>query len=181
MSVTKLGVALVVSAMAVTSVHATSLENLGGTVRLSRGDGFKEMTGTERVRPGDMIMVEGKSSKGTVLFSDGCSVPVPAGMVFTIPEISPCSLTAQAPQPLPPGAGGGGLGGSGGAVGGGIGAGGGLGGLGGLAGLGAVAAVGAAAAGGAVASSNASNQQQSQKQALITAAIAAQQMRPSTP
>lgn len=162
--VKRLGAILAVSAIAMTSVHAATLEHVNGTVRLSRGEGFKPMTGSERVRAGDMVLVEAKS-KGTLLFSDGCSVPVPAGTVFTVPEVSPCSMTAQVGAPAP--AAGAGFGGGGG--------------LGGLAGLAGIAAVGGAALAGATIAANSSNSEQSQRQALTAAIVASQQTRSGTP
>ena len=177
--VSRFGVAMIAFAMTATTVHATTLENLSGTVRLNKGDGFKPMTGSERVRPGDSVMVDAKS-KGTLLFSDGCSVPVPAGSIFAIPEVSPCSMTAQfggsQVAPPPGGApGGGGFGGAGGA-------GGGLGSLGGLAGIAGIAGAGAAGVTAAAVAANSSNQDQNQRQQLIQAAIIAQNSRPrSTP
>ena len=147
--------------LATTSAQSTSLEGTGGAVRLNQGDGFKPVSGSTRVQPGDRVLIDG-TGEGTLLFTDGCALPVQGGSVLTVPEVSPCALSAQFPAAEAAAAGSfGGLGGFGGVAG-----------LAGIAGIAGVA--GAAVAGTAVATGKSSaSQQTNQQNQLIEAAVLA--------
>lgn len=75
---------------------ATTAETLGGTVRVNQGGGFTVLQGSGTVKPGDTIMADLKG-KGRIVYGDGCTVNVKPGSIVTVAEVSPCSLTAQAP------------------------------------------------------------------------------------
>ena len=86
---------VIVGLAALSAAHAaTTVENLGGTVRVNQGKGYSVLQGAGNVKPGDTIMVDLRG-KGRVVYSDGCTVNVKPGSIVTVAEVSPCSLTAQ--------------------------------------------------------------------------------------
>lgn len=81
---------------------ASTLENLGGTVRVNQGKGFAVVQGAGAVNPGDTIIADPKG-KGRLVYGDGCTVNVNPGAIVTVAEVSPCSLSAQVSDPSQPG------------------------------------------------------------------------------
>lgn len=77
---------------------ASTVESLGGTVRINQGKGFAVLQGAGAVNPGDTIIADPKG-KGRLVYGDGCTVNVKPGAIVTVSEVSPCSLTAQATDP----------------------------------------------------------------------------------
>ena len=150
------GILLVTAASMATGASATTLESTAGVVRVNQGDGFKPMSGTMRVRPGDRVLADGRG-KGAVHFSDGCNVPMRSGSVFMVPDVSPCALKAQFPA-AEAAAGSGGFGG-----------------LAGVAGIAGIAGVAGAAAVATVVTTgkDTASQQTNQQKQLIQAAILA--------
>ncbi|WP_045835444.1 hypothetical protein [Hyphomicrobium sp. 99] len=71
------------------SAEAASVTVLKGEALASRGDGYETLKGSANFGAGDVIVPKiGSSVK--VTFSNGCTVFLGAGMVFSVPINSPC-------------------------------------------------------------------------------------------
>ena len=149
------GILLATATLTATGASAVTLENIAGVVRVNQGDGFKPVSGTVRIRPGDRVLADG-TGEGAIRFGDGCTVPIGPGSVFLVPEVSPCALNAQFPAAE-------------------VATGSFAGGFGGLAGIAGIAGVAGAAAVATVVTTGKNNasQQTNQQRQLIEAAILA--------
>lgn len=76
------------------AVAETRVAAVKGSVLVNKGVGYTPVSRTASVKPGDRLMVN-PGSTATITFSDGCSVPVKAGSVFTVGKTSPCNFKAQ--------------------------------------------------------------------------------------
>ncbi len=85
---------LMVALFASSTAHAASLSDVKGDVRVSHGAGFVKVDGSTELAPGDKIKA-GKKAAAKLVYSDGCSVTVPAGALATVAKQSPCSFRAQ--------------------------------------------------------------------------------------
>lgn len=85
---------VLVALLASSAAHATSLTDITGDVRVSHGAGFVKVDDSATLAPGDKIKV-GKKAAAKLVYSDGCSVSVPAGALATVAKQSPCSFRAQ--------------------------------------------------------------------------------------
>jgi hypothetical protein len=85
---------LIVSLFAAGTAHAATLSDIKGDVRVSHGEGFVAVKGSTEVAPGDKIKV-GQKAGVKLVYSDGCSLNVPAGALATVAKQSPCSYRAQ--------------------------------------------------------------------------------------
>ncbi len=85
---------LVIAFFASSTAHAASLSDVKGDVRVSHGAGFAKVDGSAEVAPGDKIKV-GRNATAKLVYSDGCSISVPAGALATVAKQSPCSYRAQ--------------------------------------------------------------------------------------
>ncbi len=85
---------LMVALFASSTAHAASLSDVKGDVRVSHGAGFAKVGGSAEVAPGDKIKV-GRKAAAKLVYSDGCSISVPAGALATVAKQSPCSYRAQ--------------------------------------------------------------------------------------
>lgn len=63
--------------------HAATLTDISGEVRVNGGDGFKIVSGTVTVQPGDIIMAGAKAS-ARIVYSEKYSVPVEPGRIKTV-------------------------------------------------------------------------------------------------
>ena len=61
-----------------------------GQVLVNRGQGYKQVIGSSEAAAGD-IVVANPGGSGQVVYSDGCTVTVNPGSVYTIALHSPCS------------------------------------------------------------------------------------------
>ncbi len=85
---------LMVAVLASSAAHAAALNDIKGDVRVSHGAGFVKVDGSAEVAPGDKIKV-GQKAAVKLVYSDGCSINVPAGALATVAKQSPCSYRAQ--------------------------------------------------------------------------------------
>ncbi len=85
---------LMVAVLASSAAHAAALNDIKGDVRVSHGAGFVKVDGSAEVAPGDKIKV-GRKAAVKLVYSDGCSINVPAGALATVAKQSPCSYRAQ--------------------------------------------------------------------------------------
>jgi hypothetical protein len=76
--------------------QAATLDVLKGDVLLSDGTGFKPVSGSSSVKPGDQIL---PSADGVakVAYDQGCEVPVKPGSVYVVAAKSPCTLHSAGP------------------------------------------------------------------------------------
>ena len=70
-----------------------------GTVSLSHGQGFKEISTPTDALPGDSV-IAGPNSSAKIVYSNGCEVDVPPGTIGRIEDHdpSPCKAAALAPR-----------------------------------------------------------------------------------
>ncbi len=85
---------LIISLFAAGAAHAATLSDIKGDVRVSHGEGFVAVKGSAEVEPGAKIKV-GQKAGVKLVYSDGCSINVPAGALATVAKQSPCSYRAQ--------------------------------------------------------------------------------------
>ncbi len=77
-------------------VVATS-SAVSGPVLVNHGVGYARL-GSGPLAVGDRIMAR-RGGSATIVYSDGCTVHVSPGMVYTV-DASACQATAQVPTPL---------------------------------------------------------------------------------
>lgn len=77
------------------TAHAATLEAIQGEVLVNRGGGYRFVSGTLELKPGDMIIANGGGA-AQLSYGDGCSVSVQAGGVVTVAEQSPCATQTNA-------------------------------------------------------------------------------------
>jgi hypothetical protein len=104
-----LALALGLSLLMGTTCFATTVEPVSGDLQINRpGQGFRKVSESTIVNPGDLLMV---SPNGTanVFYPDGCKYVLQPGAVLTVAAISPCASKsfaqgqAQEGPPPPPG------------------------------------------------------------------------------
>lgn len=82
--------AILLSCLA-TAAQAATVTVTQGEVMLSRGDGYEAVRGKAEVLAGDSIVAKpGGAAK--VSFSNGCSVFLAMGMVYSVPPEPPCGV-----------------------------------------------------------------------------------------
>jgi hypothetical protein len=69
--------------------YAATVNATQGQVLLNLGQGYKQVTGSSEAGPG-AIVVANPGGSAQVVYSDGCSITVTPGMVYTIAPQSPC-------------------------------------------------------------------------------------------
>jgi hypothetical protein len=85
---------------------AAMLEPGLGDLTINQGKGFKPVTSPSSANVGDSVMV-GPGGSATLVYDDGCRVPVQAGAVVNVAPLSPCasgSYAAELPVPAAAGA-----------------------------------------------------------------------------
>lgn len=88
---------------AATMARAATLEAIQGEVLVNRGGGYRFVSGTVELKPGDMVIANGGGA-AQLSYGDGCSVSIQAGSVATVAEQSPCpTQTNTGTQGLSPG------------------------------------------------------------------------------
>jgi len=71
------------------AAQAATLNDIKGGIFVSQGAGYHAARTPVQLNAGDSVLANpGSSAK--VVFGDGCTVAVQPGMVFTVPETSPC-------------------------------------------------------------------------------------------
>jgi hypothetical protein len=86
---------------------AAMIEPGYGELTINQGQGFKEVTSRSSANIGDSVMV-GAAGTATIVYDDGCRVPVQPGAVATVAPLSPCASGSYAAdmavKALPPAA-----------------------------------------------------------------------------
>ena len=84
---------------------AAVIEPGSGDLTINQGQGFKSVTSRTSANIGDSVMV-GAAGNATIVYDDGCRVPVQPGAVATIAPLSPCAsgsyaadMAVKAPPP----------------------------------------------------------------------------------
>jgi|SRR5690242_17260538 len=90
-SVLAVGCALLVASPS----WAAMIEPGIGDLTINQGQGFKPVTNPATGNVGDSVMV-GPGGSATVVYDDGCRVPVQPGAVSTIAPLSPCASGSYA-------------------------------------------------------------------------------------
>ena len=95
------------AALAASPSWAAVIESGVGDLTINQGQGFKPASPGATANVGDAVMV-GPGGRATVVYDDGCRVPVQAGAVSTIAPLSPCASGSYAAdmavKAAPPGA-----------------------------------------------------------------------------
>jgi hypothetical protein len=76
--------------------HAATIVDIQGEVLVSMGTGFQPVGPPFVLWPGNQVFVR-PGGAASILFDDGCKVPVEPGAVVQVGEISPCR-TAKAAE-----------------------------------------------------------------------------------
>ena len=74
---------------------AATVEAVQGNLWINQGQGFKPASGPVYSKVGDSVMV-GPGGSATVVYDDGCKVPVKPDAVTTIAPLSPCAAGSYA-------------------------------------------------------------------------------------
>ncbi len=69
---------------------AANVANIQGQTLLNTGAGFKQLVGATEAGPGAKVMAN-PGGQGQITYSDGCTVTVNPGQVYTIAPVSPCA------------------------------------------------------------------------------------------
>lgn len=83
----------VASLFASSFAQAATLDTIRGGVTLNRGDGYKPVQQSTKVKRGDTVMA-GPNGQARIVYDDGCTVQVVSDGVVTIAPESPCALGA---------------------------------------------------------------------------------------
>lgn len=70
--------------------EAATLDAIRGEVMVSRGAGFRPVSGPVELNPGDLVIVNPGGS-ARIHYGAGCAVPVVAGAVVSVNKQSPCA------------------------------------------------------------------------------------------
>jgi hypothetical protein len=95
--------ALAVSAPAL--ADTATLSGPTGGILVNQGQQFVPVQPGTVLGPGDRIMVPAGAGGASLVFGEGCSVPLPPNSLVTLPEQSPCDggqLIVQQITPQPP-------------------------------------------------------------------------------
>lgn len=87
--------AFCLSVLLSTSSWAATVEPGQGSLTINQGQGFQPVNSRIDANVGDSVMVAPGGS-ATVVYDDGCKVPVQPGAVTTIAPISPCASGSYA-------------------------------------------------------------------------------------
>ncbi len=72
-------------ALGATVAQATTLTDISGEVRLNSGDGFKVVSGTVAVKPGD-IVITGPKASARIVYSAAYAIDVNPGRIKTVAD-----------------------------------------------------------------------------------------------
>lgn len=78
----------------VASASAATISVTQGSVSVNTGNGFRPVTGSATINPGDRIMIP-PNGQATVVFNDGCSVQLSTAQTLIVPQASPCATAGQ--------------------------------------------------------------------------------------
>ena len=91
-----------VACLAISPLQAATLDGIQGEVMVNRGGGYRFVSGSVELKPGDMIIANSGGS-AQLSYDGGCSVLLEAGAVVTVAEQPPCLTTQAAATPTTPG------------------------------------------------------------------------------
>ena len=94
--------AALIACLAFSSAQSAILEGIQGEVLVNRGGGYRFVSGTVELRPGDMIIANTGGS-AQLSYNGGCTVLLEAGAVITVAEQPPCLTTQASAGPTTPG------------------------------------------------------------------------------
>lgn len=83
------------AALLSSTAWATTLEPGQGTLSVNQGQGFQPVNSRIDANVGDSAMVA-PGGTATIVYDDGCKVPVQPGEVATIAPLSPCASGSYA-------------------------------------------------------------------------------------
>lgn len=83
---------LFVSALLSSAPALAATLQVAGPVSVNTGSGFRPVTGTVEVNPGDRILV-GNGGSAQIVYSASCSTGVSPGAVATVAASAPCTAT----------------------------------------------------------------------------------------
>lgn len=86
--------AIALTLLGYAAATAATLNPIQGDILVNRGNGYRLESTASELKPGDMV-VANAGAAAQIFYPDGCSVPVQAGSIVTIKQVSPC---ASAPQ-----------------------------------------------------------------------------------
>ena len=94
--------AATIACLAFSSAQAATLEGVQGEVMVNRGGGYRFVSGTVELKPGDMVIANSGGS-AQLSYNGGCTVLLEAGAVITVAEQPPCLTTQASAAPTTPG------------------------------------------------------------------------------
>jgi hypothetical protein len=77
--------------MGVATVEAATLDEVQGRILVSRGGGFRPISGPVNLQPGMQVMANPNSS-ASIVYSNGCRDSVEPGTVVTVKPEGACTL-----------------------------------------------------------------------------------------
>jgi hypothetical protein len=84
--------------VAISTAQAATVTVIQGEALLSHGSGYEAFRGSSDLAPGDTVVAKpGSSAK--ITFSNGCTVFLGMGMVFSVPAEPPCGPGAAPDNP----------------------------------------------------------------------------------
>ena len=91
--------AATIACLASSPVRAATLEFVQGKVMVNHGGGYRFVSGSVNLKPGDMIVADSGGS-AQLFYDGGCTVPIEPGAVVTVAELPPCLTTQATPSTL---------------------------------------------------------------------------------
>ena len=79
------------------SAEIGTIKVQSGTVMVNHGQGFRAVTGEERVSAGDMVMVQPASIVNLVYDANPCAIPLGAEQVTVVNAEAQCAANASTP------------------------------------------------------------------------------------
>src|SRR5262249_58531451 len=77
--------AFIIGSLICLPAMAATVEIVQGQVSVNQGQGYKQITAASAVSAGDQVMAA-PSSRGRIVYDDGCAVDVYPGAVVTVPQ-----------------------------------------------------------------------------------------------
>ena len=91
--------AATIACLASSPVRAATLEFVQGKVMVNHGGGYRFVSGSVNLKPGDMIVADSGGS-AQLFYDGGCTVLIEPGAVVTVAELPPCLTTQATPSTL---------------------------------------------------------------------------------
>jgi len=88
-----------IACLAFSPGQAATLEFVQGKVMVNHGSGYRFVSGSVNLKPGDMIVADSGGS-AQLFYDGGCTVLIEPGAVVTVAELPPCLTTQATPSTL---------------------------------------------------------------------------------